>query len=152
MSDRLLRDEAMTLYLAGHETTAQTLTWTWYLLSQHRHVEEKLVSEWQNTLAGKAPIARNLDPTVNDRLAWPNSLAAKDPGEVGYVLCLAASRDQAQLVFSYFTRSVTWSSAKTVGDMWSSGTSGPMLDLLRPTTASRCVVATPSELLRGIQP
>ena len=47
MSDSLLRDEAMTLYLAGHETTAQTLTWTWYLLSQHRHVEEKLVSEWQ---------------------------------------------------------------------------------------------------------
>ena len=110
MSDRLLRDEAMTLYLAGHETTAQTLTWTWYLLSQHRHVEEKLVSEWQNTLAGKTPTARNLDPTVNDRLAWPNSLAAKDPGEVGYVLCLAASRDQAQLrVISYFTRSVTWS-------------------------------------------
>ena len=60
MSDRLLRDEAMTLYLAGHETTAQTLTWTWYLLSQHRHVEEKLVSEWQNTLAGKAPIAETL--------------------------------------------------------------------------------------------
>ena len=60
MSDRLLRDEAMTLYLAGHETTAQTLTWTWYLLSQHRHVEEKLVSEWRNTLAGKAPTAETL--------------------------------------------------------------------------------------------
>jgi cytochrome P450 len=60
MSDRLLRDEAMTLYLAGHETTAQTLTWTWYLLSQHRHVEEKLVSEWQDVLAGKAPTVETL--------------------------------------------------------------------------------------------
>ena len=35
MTDRQLRDEAMTLYLAGHETTALTLAWTWYLLSQH---------------------------------------------------------------------------------------------------------------------
>jgi cytochrome P450 len=60
MNDRLLRDEAMTLYLAGHETTAQTLTWTWYLLSQHRDVEEKLVSEWQNTLASKTPTAATL--------------------------------------------------------------------------------------------
>jgi cytochrome P450 len=60
MGDRLLRDEAMTLYLAGHETIAQTLTWTWYLLSQHRHVEEKLVSEWQHVLAGKTPTAEML--------------------------------------------------------------------------------------------
>ena len=52
MSDRQLRDEAMTLYLAGHETTALTLAWSWYLLSQHRHVEEKLVSEWQRVLEG----------------------------------------------------------------------------------------------------
>jgi cytochrome P450 len=46
MTDRQLRDEAMTLYLAGHETTALTLTWTWYLLSQHRQVEQKLLTEW----------------------------------------------------------------------------------------------------------
>ena len=60
MSDRQLRDEVMTLYLAGHETTALTLTWTWYLLSQHRHVEEKLVSEWQHVLAGGTPTAEHL--------------------------------------------------------------------------------------------
>jgi cytochrome P450 len=55
MNDRQLRDEVMTLYLAGHETTTLTLTWGWYLLSQHRHVEEKLVSEWQRVLAGRTP-------------------------------------------------------------------------------------------------
>jgi hypothetical protein len=44
MTDRQLRDEAMTLYLAGHETTALTLAWTWFLLSQHRRAEEKLGS------------------------------------------------------------------------------------------------------------
>ncbi len=35
MTDAQLRDEAMTIFLAGHETTANALTWTWYLLSQH---------------------------------------------------------------------------------------------------------------------
>ena len=60
MSDRQLRDEAMTLYLAGHETTALTLAWSWYLLSQHRRVEEKLVSEWQRVLRGVAPTAHHL--------------------------------------------------------------------------------------------
>ncbi len=55
MSDRQIRDEAMTLYLAGHETTALTLAWSWYLLSQHRRVEEKLVSEWQRVLRGSTP-------------------------------------------------------------------------------------------------
>ena len=52
MSDRQLRDEAMTLYLAGHETTALTLAWTWYLLSQHPRVEEKLANEWGRALNG----------------------------------------------------------------------------------------------------
>ena len=60
MTDRQLRDEAMTIYLAGHETTALTLTWTWYLLSQHRHVEEKLIAEWQNVLTGSAPTVKHL--------------------------------------------------------------------------------------------
>ena len=55
MSDRQLRDEVMTLYLAGHETTSLTLSWTWYLLAQHQRVEEKLVSEWQQVLGGRTP-------------------------------------------------------------------------------------------------
>ncbi|HUD33516.1 MAG TPA: cytochrome P450 [Variovorax sp.] len=42
MSDRALVDEVMTLIVAGHETTASTLNWTWYLLSQHPHVEAAL--------------------------------------------------------------------------------------------------------------
>jgi len=55
MTDRQLRDEAMTLYLAGHETTALTLSWSWLLLAQHPRVEEKLVAEWQRVLGGRAP-------------------------------------------------------------------------------------------------
>ena len=60
MTDRQLRDEAMTLYLAGHETTALTLSWAWYLLSQHPAVEDKLVAEWQRVLAGRTPTADDL--------------------------------------------------------------------------------------------
>jgi cytochrome P450 len=45
MSDDQVRDEALTLFLAGHETTAVAMTWTWYLLSQNPEVEEKLHEE-----------------------------------------------------------------------------------------------------------
>lgn len=50
MSDRQLIDETLTLIVAGHETTASTLGWTWYLISQHPEVEERLAGEL-NTLA-----------------------------------------------------------------------------------------------------
>jgi cytochrome P450 len=45
MTDEQLRDEAMTIFLAGHETTAIALSWTWYLLSQHPDVERRLHAE-----------------------------------------------------------------------------------------------------------
>jgi cytochrome P450 len=55
MSDEQIRNEAMTLFLAGHETTANALTWTWYLLSQHPDVEETLHREIDSVLAGRLP-------------------------------------------------------------------------------------------------
>jgi cytochrome P450 len=55
MSDEQVRDEALTLFLAGHETTANALTWTWYLLSQHPDVERRLHEEIDAVLAGRAP-------------------------------------------------------------------------------------------------
>jgi cytochrome P450 len=45
MSDEQLRDEALTIFLAGHETTANALSWTWYLLSQHPDVATRLHAE-----------------------------------------------------------------------------------------------------------
>jgi cytochrome P450 len=60
MPDDLLRDEMMTLYLAGHETTALTLTWSWYLISQHPEVEAKLVAEWNRVLGGRCPTPDDL--------------------------------------------------------------------------------------------
>lgn len=55
MSERQLRDEAVTLLLAGHETTALTLSWTFYLLSRHPAVEARLVEEVDHVLARGAP-------------------------------------------------------------------------------------------------
>lgn len=59
MSDEQLRDEAMTIFLAGHETTANALTWTWYLLAQHPEVEAKLHAEIEAVLNGKLPTAED---------------------------------------------------------------------------------------------
>lgn len=55
MTDAQLRDELMTIFLAGHETTANALTWTWYLLSQNPEVETKLHAEIDEVLSGKLP-------------------------------------------------------------------------------------------------
>jgi cytochrome P450 len=61
MTDQQVRDEAMTLFLAGHETTALTLSWAWYLMAQHPEAEQKLGVELETVLGGRTP-------TVED---WP---------------------------------------------------------------------------------
>jgi cytochrome P450 len=55
MTDRQVRDEAMTIFLAGHETTANALSWTWYLLSQSPEVEARMHAEIDAVLGGRAP-------------------------------------------------------------------------------------------------
>ena len=49
MQDSQLIDEILTMIVAGHETTASTLNWAWYLISQHPEVEQRLSNEL-NTL------------------------------------------------------------------------------------------------------
>jgi cytochrome P450 len=60
MSDRQLRDEIMTFLLAGHETTAVSLSWTWYLLSQHPEAGHKLRQELSDVLGGRTPQLEDL--------------------------------------------------------------------------------------------
>ncbi len=55
MSDKQIRDEALTLFLAGHETTANALMWTWYLLSQNPEASTKFYEEIDRVLAGRLP-------------------------------------------------------------------------------------------------
>jgi cytochrome P450 len=60
MTTQQLRDEALTLFLAGHETTASTLSWTWLLLAENPRVEGKLHAELDAVLGGRAPTLDDL--------------------------------------------------------------------------------------------
>jgi cytochrome P450 len=60
MSEKQLRDEVVTLFLAGFETTARSLTWGWYLLSRHPHVMDQLSAEVDTVLGGRRPTLDDL--------------------------------------------------------------------------------------------
>lgn len=60
MTDKQLRDEILTLMLAGHETTALALSWTWHLLAQHPQEEQKLHAELDAVLGGRTPAFSDL--------------------------------------------------------------------------------------------
>lgn len=68
MTDRELRDEIITMFAAGHETTAITLTWTWYLLSRRPDVLARVQAEVDAALGGRTP-------TLADLPAMPYTLA-----------------------------------------------------------------------------
>jgi len=60
MTARQLRDEVMTLFMAGHETTAVALSWTWYLLGQYPEVDARLADELRAVLGGRPPSVDDL--------------------------------------------------------------------------------------------
>jgi cytochrome P450 len=60
MTDEQARDEVLTLFLAGFETTANTLNWTWMLLAQHPHIAQRLHQELDSVLGGQAPTLADL--------------------------------------------------------------------------------------------
>ena len=80
MSDRQLVNEILTLIVAGHETTAGTLNWVWYLLSQHPEVEEKLSSELSGSLASEFPSLGNLPKITYTRQVLDEVLRLYPPG------------------------------------------------------------------------
>lgn len=72
MTDAQLRDELLTIFLAGHETTANALSWTWHLLSRHPGAEARLHDEVDTVLAGRLPTAADLP-----RLPWTRAVLAE---------------------------------------------------------------------------
>jgi len=60
MTARQLRDEVMTIYMAGHETTAVALSWAWYLLGQHPEADARLAEEVRDVLGGRRPAVADL--------------------------------------------------------------------------------------------
>jgi cytochrome P450 len=79
MTDLQLRDEAMTLFLAGHETTANALTWTWYLLSQHPDVESRFHTEIDQALGGRLPTADDLPAIPYTRMVLAEAMRLYPP-------------------------------------------------------------------------
>ena len=60
LTDRQVRDEVVTIFLAGHETTASALTWSWALLAEHPEAESRLHAELDAVLGGRPPTAADL--------------------------------------------------------------------------------------------
>ena len=96
MTDKQVRDEALTLFLAGHETTANALTWTWYLLSQNPECEQRLHEEIDSVLGGRLPTISDVPQLRYTEMAfaeamrlyppaWAIGRMAKGPFELGGV-------------------------------------------------------------------
>ena len=79
MSDQQLRDEVMTIMLAGHETTAMLLTWTWYLLSQHVAAEANLHMELDSVLAGRLPTVADIPRLPYTRMVLAEAMRLYPP-------------------------------------------------------------------------
>ncbi len=78
-TDRQIRDEVMTLLLAGHETTANLLMWTFYLISRHPEVEQKVRMELDSVLDGRDPAFEDLPDLVYTKMVLQESLRLFPP-------------------------------------------------------------------------
>ena len=74
-----VRDETVIIFLAGHETTALALTYTWYLLSQHPQVEAKLHAELERVLGGRNPVHDDLVNLPYTRMVIEESMRLYPP-------------------------------------------------------------------------
>jgi cytochrome P450 len=94
MSDQQIRDEAMTIFLAGHETTANAMSWTFHLLANAAEVEKKLHDEIDRVLNGRAPTVDDVPKLEYTRAvvaesmrlfppAWTMGRRAVEPHTVG---------------------------------------------------------------------
>ena len=79
MSDQQLRDEVMTLFLAGHETTSHALAWAWYALAQHPEVLAQLHNEVDTILEGRAPTIDDLPRLVYTQRVLSESMRLYPP-------------------------------------------------------------------------
>jgi cytochrome P450 len=79
LSDQELRDEALTIFAAGHETTANALAWTWYLLAAHPEAKTRFHEEVDRVLKGRTPNAEDLECLPYTRAVFDESLRLYPP-------------------------------------------------------------------------
>lgn len=94
MTDEQVRDEVMTIFVAGHETTANTMSWIFYLLATHPEVEQKLHDELKSVLGGRLPTVEDIpnltyvNLIISETLrlypaAWTINREVTEPVEIG---------------------------------------------------------------------
>ena len=110
MSDQQLRDEALTLFLAGHETTALTLTWAWFLLAKNPAAQEPLVAECDRVLGDREatfddlPRLKYAEHVVQEAMrlyppAWVIGREAREACEIGgYAIARGATLLMSQWI------------------------------------------------------
>lgn len=79
MTERQIRDEVLTLFLAGHETAANALAWTFYLLDQHPETDRALQAEIESVLSGRAPKFEDVERLDLTRRVFAKSLRLYPP-------------------------------------------------------------------------
>ena len=79
MTDLQVRDEVMTIFLAGHETTASSLIWVLYLISQNPEVEARLWQELDKVLPGRIPMVEDLPHLQYTRMVFAETLRIYPP-------------------------------------------------------------------------
>lgn len=90
MSNRQVRDEVLIIFLAGHETTANALGWTWYLLAQHPDVADRLHAELDRVLAGRPPTLDDVPALAYTRNVIEEAIRLYPPA---YVIDRAVASD-----------------------------------------------------------
>jgi cytochrome P450 len=92
MTDQQLRDEVMTIFLAGHETTALAVTWAWYLLAQHPTSRSLLDAELDVVLSGREPAYDDLERLPYTRMVIEEAMRLYPPAWGFSRLALAADQ------------------------------------------------------------
>ena len=82
MTAKEVRDQVITIFMAGHETTSQALSWTWYLLSQNPAVEAKLHNELSAVLGGRAPRYEDLADLRYTRMVLEETMRLFPPAHI----------------------------------------------------------------------
>ena len=89
LSKKEIRDEIVTILTVGHETTAQALMWTWFLVSTHPGVEQKLMTEVSAVLDGRAPTFEDLDALEYTKAVIQESMRLFPPAPTFSRQCLS---------------------------------------------------------------
>lgn len=79
LKDKEIRDELVTFLIAGHDSTATALTWTWFLLSQFKTVRARLAHELETVLGNRLPTAADVPRLVYAKMIWDEALRLYPP-------------------------------------------------------------------------